>query len=212
MLRLLKFLTLASLAMSSVTLAATLLPRSFLEARNAALQIVVSESGKTVAFCSGAQVALPGGSKIVSAGHCVEGFKSTAKMWGIDARGRKWRLTLESWEKAWPKNDYATFKPLKSLPSLPVCLEAPSVGEALYSWSGPEGLALFPLSGMYLGAVGDPDPQKGLEGMMLSSQNAAGGASGSAVLTGKGCVIGILVGGFSPSIKLDGALIVPLPQ
>ena len=42
--------------------------------------------------------------------------------------------------------------------------------------------------------------------------NSAGGSSGTIMLNDRGEAVGILVGGFAPTVKLSGSFLAPLPE
>ena len=199
-------------------------PQAVLGLRGSVVQILETKTDKGVAgtraICTGTVVALPEGRRILTAGHCVlgaDGKKSSGTLSLLDDKGRVWPMKLERAELDWPRNDYAVFGSIAQyvLPALKVAKVAPQIGDDVFSWSGPLGLAPMLFHGEISGelhAPYDADAESRVAGMVFSSNlMVAPGASGSAVLNSQGEVTGILVGGFGSSVKLAGAFFSNLP-
>lgn len=203
-------------------------PDAVLGLRPSAVQILLTKADEkghvsTRAICTGTAVNLPEGPRILTAGHCTlpENDKDTtfdhATLSLLDYRGHVWPMRLERAELDWPRNDYAVFRSAAAymLPALKVAKTQPKIGDDVYSWSGPMGLALMLFHGEMSGALHTPydeESEARVGGMTFSSNlMVAGGASGSAVLNPQGEVTGILVGGFGVAVKLSGAFFAPLP-
>lgn len=201
-------------------------PQVVLGLRGSVVQILETQTdggiASTRAICTGTVVALPEGRRILTAGHCVleaDGDKALAigALSLLDDKGRVWPMTLERAVLDWPRNDYAVFRSVAQyvLPALKVAKVAPSIGDDVFSWSGPLGLAPMLFHGEVSGQLHAPydgNAESRVGGMLFSSNlMVAPGASGSAVLNSRGEVTSILVGGFSPSVKLAGAFFANLP-
>lgn len=203
-------------------------PQAVLNVRPSAVQILLTKADdkgvvSTRAICTGTSVLLPEGRRILTAGHCVlpENAGDKTFVGGtfsiLDYKGRVWPMKVERAELDWPRNDYAVVHSIAQyvLPPLKVAKVAPKIGDDVFSWSGPMGLDPMLFHGEMSGQLHVPYDEAGegrVGGMWYSSNLAvAPGASGSSVLNSSGEVTGILVGGFSPSVKLAGAFFAPTP-
>jgi len=200
--------------LASCAVASSALPTRILQVRSSLVQILYRETAAHPyqTICSGGQVALESGVKLLSAGHCVEEDPS-GEYAALDSQHQLHPLALERWEHDWGKKvDYALFAKVEGLPALKSDYRPIEVGENVFSWSGPLGLALMPLRGYFLEYLDLPTDDQEEEGMGLSTLEADGGASGSVVLDSRGQARAILVGAWTTSVKLDGSLFVPLPH
>lgn len=178
--------------------------------------------GTTDVVCTAFAANTKVGLRIITAGHCVE--ESPATRYYITQGGNPetlYRVNLQEYTNAWPLYDYAIFDvptQLKVANAPSLCTQPPQLGEAVWSWTGPLGLAPILRAGMYSGVLhfpNDEDAEREVGGMHFVQINGAPGSSGSALLReekGNICIWGIWVGGVSPSVKLDGALVVNLPN
>ena len=187
------------------------LPAPIAEDASSSVRIFAQASSGVRAVCSGAVVALAEGPRVVSAGHCVEP-ELEAPFFAEDLNGNRYLLRLERSAYEWPTKDYAVFRSVAAyvLPALPVA-ETVEVGDRAYVFTAPLGLKMFYSEGYVSGQLFD-SPGGAIDGMWLVSLNSDGGSSGSIIINAKGEALGILVGGFSPQIKLDGAIMAPLPD
>lgn len=201
-------------------LALAALPSALTQSRPSIVAILAKASKGWEFVCSGAVVEFkPGARRVVSAGHCVSETPNTPKNFRVLVGGVEYPVLSMRSEDDWPRSDYSILrspavyavKPLK-LSSTPL-----ELGDALYVWHQPLGLAPIPTSGMYLGKTAksyakEPDILLDmLTGMMMTSFNSDHGASGSVIVNSKAEAVGILVGGFPASMKLEGVFMTPIP-
>lgn len=217
--RLLAFL----LLLASVALAQT--PRAIIEVRASAFNLWEWTNGTLRIICSGGVVRLGDHTVFLSAGHCASDAEYNKDLYRFyisraydpDAL---YRVRLIDFAFNWPTTDWSVFRvPEKfDAPALSVCDEPPDVGEAVWAWTGPLGILPVLRQGFYGGPMHWPDsPQleRDVGGMWFVQINGDGGSSGSLMLRvvgEKACVWGQWVGGLTPAVKLDGALVVPVPD
>lgn len=210
--RALKYLVTLALLASALVSARERAPEGVLEARAAAVTLGDFDAdGVFRRYCSGAIV----GTRIITAGHCVEGT-SGALVQFFD--GYITRAKLLDAKYAWPTNDYGVLDMPAQLRSRYGSLERGNgleLGESVFAWSGPWGLGMLLLDGSYAGrlAMDDSVPESA-RGFMYATMNGAGGSSGSVILNERGQAEAILVGAFgqdSRSLRLTGSLLVKLP-
>lgn len=171
-------------------------------------------------ICTGTVAKTADGPRFLTAGHCVD-WAPGARYWisqGSDP-DKLLRVWLKWYEFSWPTDDFAVFEvPDELKSSLSLCKLLPAVGEDVWTWTGPLGIMPILRQGMYSGELhfpGDPVAEEQIGGMMFVQTNGAPGSSGSSMLrleNGAACIWGLWVGGWSVEVKLDGALVVKLPQ
>lgn len=211
-------LSFVTLLLTSLALAGA--PATVVEAQGAIYNLWVTKEGALQVICSGTIIQTAKGSRFLSAGHCVEDA-TDARYYISQATDPAYlvRVSLEDWYHIWPTSDYAVFTLPKDFQgkALSLCKKAASIGEDVWSWTGPLGILPILRSGMYSGPLhlpDSPEDESEVGGMSFIQINGDGGSSGSGLLRledSKACVWAIWVGGFTTNVKLDGALGVPLP-
>ena len=174
--------------------------------------------GKLVPTCSGANVALPQGNRIVTAGHCL--LRRTA-YYAKDVRGNTYTLRLEAADRT--AHDYALFTSSAAylLPALELAHLPAGIDDLVFMAAAPAALNLQ----LYRGYVtGYAHPLSELadnwQGALIVDIGAAQGSSGGVVTNERGEALGILSGtfevpdGFPPRharLTFPGYFVVPMP-
>lgn len=203
-----------------LSMALAAVPPEVVRLQGAAYNLWRLSDGQMRIICSGTVIEAPRGVRFLSAGHCVEDDPD-ARYYISRATDPDTlvRVRLEDWYDLWPTSDYALFTVPQSFqsPRLPLCKSLASIGEDVWSWTGPLGILPVLRQGTYSGPLhfpDDPDAEKEVGGMLFVQTNGDGGSSGSGLLRLEGgtpCVWAVWVGGWTTRVKLDGALGVPLP-
>lgn len=225
MLRMALALTLATLALALAPIRLAV-PGPILKAQLASFNLWYRADNQMGIICSGLAVQTKDGPRLLTAGHCPDALKEEAGLentsWFISNDPKGERLTpvyLEAYRHSWPQEDWALFK-FSSPPVtlISYCKTQPTYGDAVYSWTGPEGMLPILRIGYYSGRLhfpDDPAAEREVGGMHFVQTNGAPGSSGSGFLqleNDQACAWGIWVGGFTTKTKLDGALVVDTPK
>ena len=209
------------LAVAFALFAAAQVPKEVVKAGESAYNLWEWSDGALKVICSGSVMALGDHKVFVSAGHCTQ--EGNAYRYYI-SRSKDpdslVRVRLLDRAEAWPNSDWSVFKIPDDFkgPAIPACSQDPEIGERVWVWTGPLGMLPILREGLYSGKLhwpDDPDTEEEVGGMHFVQINGDGGSSGSIMLRmekGKVCGWGIWVGGFRTSVKLDGALVVPIPD
>lgn len=154
---------------------------------------------------------------MISAGHCATDLvPSDALVAYSPETGARYSLRLKTYAQSWPNVDFSIFNYVDDSKFAPVSThltkEVPSLGDQVWSFGGPKGIAPILTGALYAGRARRADvPDSEINGMYaISSVMAAPGSSGSPVMDDEGRVWGILVGG-NPTIP-GFAMVVLVPQ
>lgn len=191
---------------------------------------IISEDsvGNREAVCSGAVVNMSTGPKILTAAHC---YSADRRYFAKDKDGQLWPLSIEGINDKLPYDYMILNSPATLvLPAIPLADEMPLPGDIVLSWISPIGLnpilSVGAVSGRIEEAVIPPPAQTAnkpgtaaggksemdaLNNRWLADMIADTGASGAIVVNDSGEAVGMVIAGFTPLIKLDGAIIAPIP-
>ena len=226
---LLGLLTLSTVA-ANVALADPIVSPSLAETIKKSSVTIISEDslGNREAMCSGAVVGMEKGPKILTAAHC---YSPDRRYFAKDKDGQLWPLSIEGINDELPY-DYMTLNSPATLvlPAIPIADKMPLPGEVVLSWISPIGLNPILSVGAVSGKIEEavipatepkankPGPANGkselseLQDRWLADMIADTGASGAIVVNDSGEAVGMIIAGFTPFVKLDGAIIAPIPE